>query len=509
MADADRSEPWVTAVARQHTPLFLSFLVSGQERRRIETETGLPVGFDAIRRDGIALQYARDELTTARAVIGARRHAEGLAFFETYAQRCLASCDRLLAVVEELGAEAGAGDLRRTLEPYFAGAIAHATFLQTLILTQFELEDVLHEVVSSRLGGRPADAAAASAALRLALEPTHEVLNLTELLELGAEVQRSVSDWSSWIDGHPADLIVRIAGGHAAIWDRVLAYERRFAWMGRMYYAGQPVSAGDVVLRLQNILARDCAGQLAAIAVKRDRALAERERAIARLGGDDEARRLADVVSSYMHLRSHRLDVFFIAHERMWQVVDDAAHALELSGHDAAIQLAWRELLDGLDGRDRGDLAALATDRARGFAFRASAGELEWIAPIASAGTAATRTPAAQDGLLEGVTACPGSARGSVRLVRSEEDMLAMRTGEVLVTTMTMPSLMLAVEKAGAIVTDEGGMLCHAALVSREFGIPCVIGTVDATRRLRTGDVVEVDAGRGVVRVVDPCGSGA
>lgn len=68
---------------------------------------------------------------------------------------------------------------------------------------------------------------------------------------------------------------------------------------------------------------------------------------------------------------------------------------------------------------------------------------------------------------------------------------------------MTLPSLMLAVEKAAAIVTDEGGMLCHAAIVSRELNIPCVIGTGDATRRLRNGDFVKVDADAGSVTVGD------
>jgi pyruvate,water dikinase len=80
--------------------------------------------------------------------------------------------------------------------------------------------------------------------------------------------------------------------------------------------------------------------------------------------------------------------------------------------------------------------------------------------------------------------------------------MVDMIPGEILVTASTTPSLMLAVEKAAGIVTDEGGMLCHAAIVSREFDIPCVIGTDDATRRLRTGDTVDMSASEGRVKIV-------
>ncbi|GAG17127.1 unnamed protein product, partial [marine sediment metagenome] len=72
----------------------------------------------------------------------------------------------------------------------------------------------------------------------------------------------------------------------------------------------------------------------------------------------------------------------------------------------------------------------------------------------------------------------------------------------ILVTNMTTPDLMQAIEKVVAIVTDEGGILCHAAIVSREFGIPCVIATKIATKVLKDGDLVEVDADKGIVKII-------
>jgi pyruvate,water dikinase len=65
---------------------------------------------------------------------------------------------------------------------------------------------------------------------------------------------------------------------------------------------------------------------------------------------------------------------------------------------------------------------------------------------------------------------------------------------------MTTPDFVTAVKRAGGIVTNEGGVTCHAAIVSREFGIPCVVGTRIATRVIKTGDFVEVDGNHGVVR---------
>jgi len=107
---------------------------------------------------------------------------------------------------------------------------------------------------------------------------------------------------------------------------------------------------------------------------------------------------------------------------------------------------------------------------------------------------------AAGAGEVRGVCASVGKARGVVRVLLNPRDVGKIRAGEILVTTMTTPDFVPAMKKAGAIVTDEGGITCHAAIVSRELGIPCVIGTKSATRAFRDGDVVEVDADNGVVK---------
>jgi len=78
-----------------------------------------------------------------------------------------------------------------------------------------------------------------------------------------------------------------------------------------------------------------------------------------------------------------------------------------------------------------------------------------------------------------------------------------MQKGEILVSDSTGPEMILACKKAGAIITDEGGITSHAALVSRELGIPSVIGTKIATRVLKDGDLVEVDADKGIVKIIE------
>jgi len=121
--------------------------------------------------------------------------------------------------------------------------------------------------------------------------------------------------------------------------------------------------------------------------------------------------------------------------------------------------------------------------------------------PVTATGGKPLDEPEQQRGavLVRGLGAAPGVADGAVRVIGELAAADGLLEGEVLVTHMTAPDWVPLMRKAAAIVTDSGGMTCHAAIVSRELGIPCVVGTAEATKILRDGEPVTVDAGEGVV----------
>jgi pyruvate, water dikinase len=120
--------------------------------------------------------------------------------------------------------------------------------------------------------------------------------------------------------------------------------------------------------------------------------------------------------------------------------------------------------------------------------------------PVTSAGGApAAEGEPAGVALVRGLGAAPGQASGRVRVLRSLSEAGRLGEGEILVTHMTAPDWVPLMRRAAAIVTDSGGMTCHAAIVSRELGLPCVVGTGDATSKLRDDELVTVDATHGVV----------
>jgi len=104
--------------------------------------------------------------------------------------------------------------------------------------------------------------------------------------------------------------------------------------------------------------------------------------------------------------------------------------------------------------------------------------------------------------VVKGLAASLGKARGTARIVNSSREIDKVNEGDILVAVMTRPVYILGMKRAAAIVTDEGGLTCHAAIVARELKIPCIIGTKFATRVLKDGSEVEVDASKGEVRVL-------
>ena len=121
------------------------------------------------------------------------------------------------------------------------------------------------------------------------------------------------------------------------------------------------------------------------------------------------------------------------------------------------------------------------------------------VAPATQPKAKAAVTRASDKPLVHGLGASPGIVTGRVRVLESTADESWMQPGDILVARMTSPDWVPVMKRAAAIVTDSGGMTSHAAIVARELGVPCIVGTHDATRVLRTGEVVTVDGSTGTV----------
>ena len=123
--------------------------------------------------------------------------------------------------------------------------------------------------------------------------------------------------------------------------------------------------------------------------------------------------------------------------------------------------------------------------------------------PIALAVEAARTTQDLPEGALVGHPGSAGRATGRVRVILRPEDFEDFREGEILVPKVTAPAWTPLFARAAAVVTDGGTLAAHASLVAREYGLPAVVGTGNATERLHTGQLVSVDGGAGIVLPVE------
>lgn len=105
--------------------------------------------------------------------------------------------------------------------------------------------------------------------------------------------------------------------------------------------------------------------------------------------------------------------------------------------------------------------------------------------------------------IIKGIPASSGEVRGKVRVILSPEDFSKFEAGEILVTRSTNPEWTPLLAVAKAVITDTGGALCHAAIVSREYGIPAVVGTQNATGILKDGQTIEVSGSEGLIKLLE------
>jgi rifampicin phosphotransferase len=177
-----------------------------------------------------------------------------------------------------------------------------------------------------------------------------------------------------------------------------------------------------------------------------------------------------------------RDDVFFLVR----QEIEAAAHAdtpaIDLRSHVAARRQLW----------DRQRRLVAPQTLGRGWLLRG-------LMELADHLRDRTATPADGRGLVAGLPASPGRVTGAVRVIHDPSTFAELRAGEVLVAPATTPAWSILFSQAAAVVTDTGSPLAHASLVAREFGIPAVVATGSATRRLRTGQLVTVDGSAGYV----------
>ena len=237
------------------------------------------------------------------------------------------------------------------------------------------------------------------------------------------------------------------------------------------------------------------------IIAKEKKAEEEKIRAFGELSLSSEEKRLFETAQELIFFKADRKDILFKSYFQMRPLIFEIAKRLGISVRQARFLLPSEvesALLHNktdkklLDERYSFSVAVSENDSTRVYVGEKAKRFLE---------TEVEKEEKLQEtNELKGSCASPGYAKGIAKLILSPKDLPKMNQGDILISPATNPDIVPAMKKAAAIVTNTGGLTCHAAIVSRELGIPCVVGTKHATDILKDGDMIEVDATAGIVR---------
>lgn len=210
-------------------------------------------------------------------------------------------------------------------------------------------------------------------------------------------------------------------------------------------------------------------------------------------------RRIFTTAEQFTWWQDQRKKNALIANYWMFKFLREAGRRNNIAGDQLLLTAAPEFRMLAL--RDKKFLKELQARKSPVLCYVPDDGSMTIISgPKASAILESLTTPKSTE--LRGTPTFSGRVKGRVVLLLGTEDMKRVKKGDILVASMTRPEFTPVLRMAAAIVTDEGGIACHASIISREFKTPCVIGTKNATKLLYEGDLVEVDAVHGVVRKI-------
>ena len=267
----------------------------------------------------------------------------------------------------------------------------------------------------------------------------------------------------------------------------------KFHWI-RNSYAGRTImTEADVKSELKTVNFHK---------IDIDKIKKEKKQLIDKLNLDKELVHILDISNVLTNLQDRRKRNILMSIEQMEQLLEELSTRLNIK-HELLRYLSPNEIGQGLF--KRADLKQVLEQRRNGVIFFTTpdsedivVGE-QYMRFIQAYEKNEKKTITKE---VNGMCASTGTAVGTVKICTTLKDIAQFKEGDILVTSMTRPEFLPAMKKAAAFVTDEGGLTCHAAIISRELNKPCVIGTKIATKVLKDGDMVEVRANHGLVKII-------
>ncbi|MBW2968313.1 hypothetical protein KY362_07575 [Candidatus Woesearchaeota archaeon] len=274
---------------------------------------------------------------------------------------------------------------------------------------------------------------------------------------------------------------------------------KNYAWLQVRWFIGDLMTSEQLLERMGAI--EDPETQLKELEESPDKIKKESAELVEKYGFTDEEKEFVDIVKEFVFLRTYRTDTLNNANYLIMPFLRSVAKNLGVAYRD----LLYMTVVEVAEAAETGmppsvDMPArkeawLFLRAGDDMGMYQGKGEVE--AFVKEQGIEEESQSHINE--LRGKTAFRGQVTGQAKIINNPDDIGKVKKGDILVTVMTFPAYIAAMERAAAFVTDEGSILCHAAIVAREMHKPCVISTKIATKVFKDGEIIHVDADNGVV----------
>jgi len=506
---SQKEKTWFPVIQRRgESVLMTSYLMTAYQDQYYQEIWLLPRGIhDTKYLDGFVIVEA-DDVGQFSQTLAECLSPEYLNFILS---RCYHETDRLLSTAHEIRSKVPYdsmtnNDLLLLFAIYSNDVIRLMPFLFGLVTMEGVLQKAIEEMLKNHFQQHDikADVRSNLYSLVSPKEMNLPSLAIIELFKLAVQVHTNPS-LRKVFDLKPTKGLPMLMETFPEFMKKFNAYIDQYDFMNMEYYEGSPLTSEELFERIKDVI-NEAKDRLAHIKQGQEKAKSEFEQVCKKFELTPELLTYINAAKEIHYLRQHRADSLYKAGRDVIGFMGAIAKRFGLD-YNALVAMTWQEISESLL---KGQLTVdreIISARQTGYGILLVDKELSFITGGELAKEIAALPKEKEEVVkeIQGDIAFKGKYRGRVVIVSTSEEIDKVQRGDVLVSPETDPYYVPAMVKAGAIITNEGGILSHASIVSRELGIPCIIGTRIATSVLKDGDIVEVDASddKGIITVLE------
>jgi phosphohistidine swiveling domain-containing protein len=498
-------------VEKEHPALLATLICLGLQDPYFKQATGWEYGVHHHKYESRGHHISIDDLERLRRVINEKKESEP-DFWVEYIDRGTSKASRLITTAQSLakGAEAehDSAELAEGFKSFAETMKEAAPFVVATPEVQAALESLVTTRIAEELEGENGQKKAAEILSRLKVpeQESEGVREIRNSYRIALEIGESKEALDLVLDKMPATALSRLEAEHQRLHRRLHDHVDEYGWLRTQGSGLDPLSPRELLERIQAILLRWKPEMIRQAAELESQPNPEQSLGFS---PSDDLERLIGALQELMTRRSFRIELHLQAFAIARPFLAGLAEALGCTTQQLAFS-SVEEIAGALTEESELPISEVDLRFRNSFTVVRSGDDLR-----VHSNEDAPPDEGTESAILTGQSVCRGRAVGAVKVILGATEVVNLEVGDVLVSEASTPDKMgtesafpgrtdapLGLEKAAAIVTDEGGLLSHAAIISRELGIPCVVGTERASSALTDGQVVEVDATKAAGRVI-------